>query len=276
MFTSGLVKIQYFDPIAKHIKPSTFGFKSFIADSRPHCAKYNILCNSKHKGNSLQVKRLLHLSTRTYPYPPWTNTWRPKSLATASGCKNFDITLRATHSGRNDETPEQKSVILYIQNPFRWLVNKLDFGMLRRAWDPTFKENEFRDGTKLAVSSVTQLISSNNFDDLEGLLTPAAISLLRHEVETIWTDVQRRNVNLTKEEIKVALPQRVRFQRLNEKKFCDVDMLFLALKQSRYEGRLATVFMEIKVRFHRDYTDGLPPEWTVAMFRVARFSVLPR
>lgn len=36
--------------------------------------------------------------------------------------------------------------LLYIQNPFRWLQNKVDLKLFQLSWDRTFVENEFKRG----------------------------------------------------------------------------------------------------------------------------------
>lgn len=39
---------------------------------------------------------------------------------------------------------------IYIQSPIAWLINKIDFRMLKAAWDSEFDENEFKRGAKQA------------------------------------------------------------------------------------------------------------------------------
>lgn len=61
-----------------------------------------------------------------------------------------------------------------------------------------------------------------------------------------------------------------------DKKFCDVDMVFLALKWVPINSIDALIFAEIFTRFHREYTPHCIPEWTIAYFKVTRFEVLRR
>jgi hypothetical protein len=61
----------------------------------------------------------------------------------------FIISRLFHHTSENygkEKQPVPK--LLYMQNPVTWLVNKLDFGMLKQTWDPHFDESEFRRGTK--------------------------------------------------------------------------------------------------------------------------------
>lgn len=61
-----------------------------------------------------------------------------------------------------------------------------------------------------------------------------------------------------------------------DKKYCDVDMAFLALKWAPINNIEALIFTEIFARFHREYTPHSIPEWTIAYFKVTRFEVLRR
>lgn len=46
--------------------------------------------------------------------------------------------------GRKRRVPK----LILIQNPFTWLMIKIDFSVLRNVWDPSFEEKEFKFGTK--------------------------------------------------------------------------------------------------------------------------------
>lgn len=52
---------------------------------------------------------------------------------------------------RKDQDPEKKRRVpklILIQNPFTWLMIKIDFSVLRNVWDPAFEEKQFKFGTK--------------------------------------------------------------------------------------------------------------------------------
>lgn len=67
---------------------------------------------------------------------------------------------------------------------------------------------------------------------------------------------------------------KVRVSIVTDKKYCDVDMAFLALKWAPINSIEALIFTEIFARFHREYTPHSIPEWTIAYFKVTRFEVL--
>lgn len=186
-------------------------------------------------------------------------------------------TYRCFHKTSVDNEKPNKSFpkILYVQNPLSWLMNKLDFGILKNTWDPQFNESEFKRGTKQAVATISQLISQDLRDGLTGLLTRKATTKLIHDIETAWSDEQRRLIGIEPDDIQVAVPRRVNFQTIVEQKFCDVDMIFVALKTAEHKSSSAMIFIEILARFHRNYTEGRLPDWTVSLFRVTRFDIRP-
>ena len=64
-----------------------------------------------------------------------------------------------------------------------------------------------------AVSAITKFVSQNSFADLKGLLTKPALTALQQDVETRWSDEQRRLVGLNPVDIQVAIPMKVRFRK---------------------------------------------------------------
>ncbi|XP_045493618.1 m-AAA protease-interacting protein 1, mitochondrial [Colias croceus] len=186
-------------------------------------------------------------------------------------CNNFSMFKRRNNPGKKKKRIPK---LILLQNPFNWLMTKIDFTVLRRVWDPTFREKEFRFGTTQAISRVTHIISEGQLEELNGLLTkPARVSLLR-ELERNWGEKQRALLALKHEDIQISSPRKVYFIRIADKKFCDVDMAFLALKWAPINNIEALIFTEIFARFHREYTPNCIPEWTIAYFKVTRFEVL--
>ncbi|XP_059062124.1 m-AAA protease-interacting protein 1, mitochondrial [Achroia grisella] len=179
---------------------------------------------------------------------------------------------------KRDNKKRKKRVpkLILVQNPFTWLMLKIDFSVLRNIWDPTFIEKEFKFGTKQAISRITQVISQGQYAELNGLLTKAARQSLLRELERNWNERQRSLLALHRDDIQISSPRKVYFIRIADKKFCDVDMAFLALKWTPINSIDALIFTEIFARFHREYTPHSIPEWTIAYFKVTRFEVLRR
>ncbi|KAJ0179946.1 hypothetical protein K1T71_004537 [Dendrolimus kikuchii] len=164
--------------------------------------------------------------------------------------------------------------LILLQNPFTWLMIKIDFTVLKNIWDSDFEEKEFKYGTRQAISRVTHLISSGQLSELNGLLTKAARLSLIKELDRNWSEKQRNLLALKHEDIQISSPRKVYFIKIAEKKFCDVDMAFLALKWAPINSIDALIFAEVFARFHREYTPHCIPEWTIAYFKVTRFEVL--
>lgn len=244
---------------------------------RSHISHFKYLCHCLRTKNyndiEFGVTSLNH--TKINLETSWKQHVRKHTVTNNRSC--FIISRWFHHTSENS-AKEKQSVpkVLYMQNPVAWLVNKLDFGMLKRTWDPHFDESEFRRGTKQAVSTITMFVSQNLFTSLKGLLMKHALIALQRDVETNWSDEQRRHIGLEPGDIQHAVPRRVHFQRIVEQKFCDVDMVFIALKWTEHGGSSACIFVEVTTRFHREYTEGHLPDWTVSLFRITRFDILPR
>ncbi|XP_014242812.1 uncharacterized protein LOC106662888 [Cimex lectularius] len=179
-------------------------------------------------------------------------------------------------NGRNPDPARELPKLLYIQNPIVWASNKLDFRYLRTSWDPQFTEHDFTKGARQAVSRITQLVSKNMFDALKPLLTKNAMLNLRRDVEILWADEVRRNIGLEPEDVQLIIPRKLHFRSNGEKKFCDIDVVFIGLKflETRNQNP-PLAFIDIIARFHRNYTEGTTPDWTISAFKVRRFNILP-
>lgn len=73
----------------------------------------------------------------------------------------FNILNQRTFFFRKRDKPDKKRVpkLILIQNPFTWLMIKIDFGVLRTVWDPYFAEKEFKFGTKQVNDRVNTSIN---------------------------------------------------------------------------------------------------------------------
>ncbi|XP_073982522.1 m-AAA protease-interacting protein 1, mitochondrial-like isoform X2 [Rhodnius prolixus] len=182
------------------------------------------------------------------------------------------------HKNSDSSTAISKPLprLLYMQNPVVWLANKLDFRYLKN-WDPNFSESEFTRGARQAVSTITDLLSKNMFDALKPLLTNGALLSLRKDVEILWADEVRRNIALTPDDVRLLIPRKLHFRNISENKFCDIDMVCFGQKWLEVYGlnqNPPLMFTEIIVRFHRNYTEGIKPDWTISAFKVLRFNIV--
>uniref|UniRef100_A0A1B6LMP3 Uncharacterized protein n=1 Tax=Graphocephala atropunctata TaxID=36148 RepID=A0A1B6LMP3_9HEMI len=170
-----------------------------------------------------------------------------------------------------NEEPAMPAVY-YYQNPFHWLRIKWQLMKLKQ-WDREFNEKEFTRGSTYAISSVTGLVSYENYDDLKGLLTPFALSKLRRDILVLWNDDIVRNIGLTLGDIKLAVPTRVhiRTSPRTYKRLCDIDMWYMAMK---WRDLNALLIMDLVARFTRDYsTTNALSDWTISFFELRKYHV---
>jgi hypothetical protein len=91
-------------------------------------------------------------------FPPIKNcSLIVRSITNNSQANPYLLKRKSNQSGVNalryfsDEVPQnprRRPSLFFVQNPFTWLVTKLDFIMLKNSWDPEFNEQGFRVGTK--------------------------------------------------------------------------------------------------------------------------------
>lgn len=89
-------------------------------------------------------------------FRPFEYTQRTKDSSKLLNSKrNFEFYKNFSRSflfGRNSQSPKKRKKripkLILLQNPFSWLMNKIDFRVLRYVWDPDFKEKEFKFGTR--------------------------------------------------------------------------------------------------------------------------------
>lgn len=176
----------------------------------------------------------------------------------------------------NNQEGQQKPLprLLYIQNPLVWFSNKMDFLHLRSV-DPGFTEKEFARGVRQAVSRVTQLISMNMFDHMKPLFTKGGLLTLRRDVEIIWSDDLKRNIALDPHDVQLIIPRKLHFRDINGNKLCDVDVVLIGLKHLEKKENSPLIFLDIISRFHRNYTEGVVPDWSIAAFKVRKYNIMP-
>lgn len=101
----------------------------------------------------------------------------------------FDGFSRSFFFRRKDDKPKNRKKrvpkLILIQNPLTWLMIKIDFGVLRTVWDPTFVEKEFKFGTKqVHISKIKRYLQIMVYCDLlVGLGTVKALFILHSSTQ---------------------------------------------------------------------------------------------
>ncbi|XP_054258674.1 uncharacterized protein LOC128983415 [Macrosteles quadrilineatus] len=161
-------------------------------------------------------------------------------------------------------------MVYYYQNPLDWLKIKWQLLKLKK-WDRDFNENDFFVGSTYAISSVTHKIRLESYNELEGLLTPIALSKLKRDILVLWNDDILRNIALKLTDIKLAVPTKVQLRSvpLSPAKLCDIDMWYMAMKWQD-PSNTALLIIDVVARFNRDFNH---PDWTISFFELRKYHV---
>lgn len=150
-----------------------------------------------------------------------------------------------------------------------------EFMYLKNQWDPDFNRTEFLEGTKQAISTVLSLIATQRLDDLAGLVKREAVNQFIQEVSQQLGHGSTQHLK-DPDDI-VAMPQKMALQTIVDQKYCDIYMDFLVVKNLDRERAASPDLPRVLVcfifaKFHRNYTAGVLPEWTITKLSLLRTS----
>lgn len=165
--------------------------------------------------------------------------------------------------------------LFYIQNPFKWLSTRLDVFLLQARWDPHFSLNDFIKGAKQAVCTVLTHAVQNENEDLIGLIQPKALKDLINDISLRFEHKRGISLILHPDDIKIAEVKNVRLQTIAEKKYCDIDVGIVAVREKVWtEAGLHICMLEILARFYREYTEGTLPNWNISKLEIKKCTPL--
>lgn len=129
--------------LAQSLKNSYFQMPSLPQPTRSTMSKaltQELVPISLNKTSLLNFRQLLPPSRRP----------NEELLKIPSRSPYWSIEVPKYISFGKKEKPKNKRVpkLILIQNPFTWLMAKIDFKVLRSIWDPNFVEEDFKLGTK--------------------------------------------------------------------------------------------------------------------------------
>ncbi|XP_065299408.1 uncharacterized protein [Dermacentor albipictus] len=129
-----------------------------------------------------------------------------------------------------------------------------------------------------AISTVLSLIATQKLDDLAGLVKREAVNRFVQEVSQ---QLGYGNMHYLKEvDDIVAMPHKVALQSIVDQKYCDIQVNFIVMKNldnGQSSPDIPRVFVcFILAKFHRNYTAGVLPNWTITNLSLLRTSSLLR
>lgn len=171
------------------------------------------------------------------------------------------------------DPPPSRMKVMYIPNPLKWLNNRIEIANLKRDFDPNFSEEDFKVGAKQAVCTVTELIHKREWGDLTGLVTQKVMDKLR---KTKWTTDQIHNLVLSPDHVQVVQLNNINLQVIVDRKYCDIDVIVIGTRIPYNLEKHSIILLEYFARFHREYTEGKLPEWTITNFKLQNFQAVQR
>ncbi|KMY95982.1 uncharacterized protein LOC6735834 [Drosophila simulans] len=184
----------------------------------------------------------------------------------------------AAHHERRKIIPK----LVYLHNPWKYLVTKFNLWKLKWLWDREFSEPDFLEGAKQAAIVMTDIIRQQSADKISEYTTPVGFQQITRDMLLSRNDTRLQLVRFEREHLRRAIPMKVATRQNFGRKYAFIDMLFVGLRNTkdfdtatevvevseiirRMDNELKTppevvavphriVFAEIFIRFRRDYT----------------------
>lgn len=144
--------------ITRFLSPGSYSI-TFLTSRLSNLSNFPLTPNTKRcklSGNT--ISRISNNIPLLYQQldPHNNNSGDKKKLISSKGSQNLGTGLPRSFSFKTKPLRDNKGKrrvpkLILVQNPFTWLMIKIDFSVLRNIWDPTFKESEFKYGTKQVV-----------------------------------------------------------------------------------------------------------------------------
>ncbi|XP_001360391.4 uncharacterized protein [Drosophila pseudoobscura] len=185
----------------------------------------------------------------------------------------------AEHEQRKKAIPR----LVYLHNPWKYLLTKFNLWQLRWLWDPEFNESEFIEGSKQAAVVVTDIIRQQSPEKMSTYTTPVGFQQISRDMLLSRNDNRLQLIRFQREHLRRAIPMKVARRQSFGRRYAFIDVLFVGLRNTkdfdsasevvevnelvrRMDRELRTprdvvsvphriVFAEIFIRFRRDYTE---------------------
>ncbi|XP_015122736.1 uncharacterized protein LOC107045115 [Diachasma alloeum] len=204
------------------------------------------------------------------------------------GSVNGGLPLQRCYSIDTKEDPASENVLpplvgndlIIVPGIFKTISSIFQLqGHLRR-YDPSFQVPEFVEASKQAVETVSHFLSKENYEALEGLVTPEVIQQLRQKICTL-TPSQKELIAIRKEDIYGQFPYTMNMlyegEGDNKKAYAEILMVYYSLRglaEMREKNINPPLQMGLmpeyrdkiflaNYRFIKDYTNGNDEPWIV-------------
>ena len=113
------------------------------------------------------------------------------------------------------------------------------------------------------------MISSNQFDDMQGMLTQRELQRIKSDIETKWSDRWRNNINVNVDEIEWVNTSSIQRYNIGRSDYVDIALIMRAVKDIPLaEEKTIGVLIEIKAEFSKDYGENSFGDWCITKFIV--------
>lgn len=188
-------------------------------------------------------------------------------------CNHLVSDIRTIHTTSSVQR-RAKLKVMYIPNPFRWIFNNLQIGKLKQEWDPKFDIEDFKFGATQAICTITDLVHRREWGELRGLLTQTAIDAMRTEKSSNIDQIN--NTVIIPDDVQITQLNNVNLQTIVDTKYCDIDVGIIAVRQPYNPDKHEMIMLEYAARFHRNYSEGQLPDWTVTRFSLNNFQAISK
>uniref|UniRef100_W8B092 Uncharacterized protein n=2 Tax=Ceratitis capitata TaxID=7213 RepID=W8B092_CERCA len=265
-------------------------------------ASSGLRCPTRHYFHAFQTPRKQHLTKNVLAL------MKAFGLRVV-GCRFYTDNWQ-NNFNRNNEQRKTIPKLIYLHNPWKYIVTKWNFLRLRLFWDRQFTEKEFVRGSTQAAIVITDIIRSQDTGGISQFTTPVGFQQITRDMLLSRNDSRLKLVKFDTEHIRKAIPMKVATRKNFGRRYCFVDMLFVGMRNTKdfdspeelveindvlrkLDTDMRTpvevlsvphriVFAEIFMRFRRDYTqngenetnDGNDKEWSVSFYKILTFDVL--
>ncbi|XP_017053719.1 uncharacterized protein LOC108096543 [Drosophila ficusphila] len=231
---------------------------------------------------------LNHLVSNHHPQVTTSRRPSPAHLKSGSGsgcgCGRFPGDPRLIRRQVHDWDQRRKTIpkLVYLHNPWKYLLTKFNLWKLKWLWDRDFSEPDFLEGAKQAAIVMTDIIRLQSAERISEYTTPVGFQQITRDMLLSRNDTRLQLVRFEREHLRRAIPMKVATRQNFGRKYAFIDMLFVGLRNTkdfdtatevveineiirRMDNELKTppevvsvphriVFAEIFIRFRRDYT----------------------